>query len=172
VKRLPTLYSVCGTQLKLNPQFNPRVEVETETRKGREHKIRDITEGKCRHYYFGCFSIKFLSRVAITICSGCHYLLTEIEWSVSQNNCDDICLPLCLLFLLLGGNRETFVTRAAYWLGILPSLLGRVRKPVMIVPCRLSLSLLTTADRCPPPPLSSSELKFTKFTKACNYEVH
>ena len=39
--------------------------------------------------------------VAVTICSGRHYLLTEIEWRISQNNNDDICLPLCLLFLIM-----------------------------------------------------------------------
>jgi len=38
--------------------------------------------------------------LAVTICSGRHYLLTEIEWRISQNNHDDICLPLCLIFLM------------------------------------------------------------------------
>jgi len=78
-----------------------------------------MREGKCPHYFFGCFSIEFLSQVAITICSGrhvlfwplgfvlavtiCsghHYLLTEIEWRISQNNNDDICLPICLFFII------------------------------------------------------------------------
>jgi len=61
-----------------------------------------MTEGKCRHYYFGCFLIQFLSGVVVTICSGRHYLFTEIEWGISQNNNDDICLPFCLLFLIWG----------------------------------------------------------------------
>jgi len=45
---------------------------------------KSIREGKCRHYFFGCFSIQFVSQVAVTICSGRHYLLTEIEWRISQ----------------------------------------------------------------------------------------
>jgi len=38
--------------------------------------------------------------VAVTICSGRHYLLTELEWRISQNNNDNICPPYCLLFLI------------------------------------------------------------------------
>jgi len=41
-----------------------------------------------------------LSQVAVTICSGRHYLLTEIEWRISQITNDDICLTLCLLFII------------------------------------------------------------------------
>jgi len=37
-------------------------------------EIRDIAEGKCCHYYFGCFLIQFLSGVAVTICSCRHYM--------------------------------------------------------------------------------------------------
>jgi len=38
--------------------------------------------------------------LAVTTCSGRHYLLTKIEWRNSQNNNDNICLLLCLLFLI------------------------------------------------------------------------
>jgi len=106
-------------------------------------EIRDIMEGKCGHYYFGFFFIQFLSGMAVTVCSGRHYLfwpslfvlavticsghhclfwtslfvlaitvcsgrhylfwpslfLTQIEWRISKNDNDDICLPLCPLFL-------------------------------------------------------------------------
>jgi len=37
---------------------------------------------------------------SISVRGGRHYLLTEIEWRISQNNNDDICLPLCHLFLI------------------------------------------------------------------------
>jgi len=57
------------------------------------HSI-SVTGG--RHYLF--WPSPFV--LAVTICSGRHYLLTEIEWRISQNNNDDICLTLCLLFLI------------------------------------------------------------------------
>ncbi len=67
MKGVPTLYSLCGTQLELNPQFNPRVLEREESEHGKmiawtqvprlnvlelfEHrKIRLIeSNAKCRH---------------------------------------------------------------------------------------------------------------------------
>jgi len=49
-----------------------------------------------RHYLFW----PPLFVLAISICFGRHYLLTDIEWRISQNNNDNICLLLCLLFLI------------------------------------------------------------------------
>ena len=86
-------------------------------------EIRDIREGICSHYYFGCFSIQFLSGVAVTICSGHHYLfwpslfvlavticLQKLNGESAQMNNDNICLPLSPLFLICfsKGGHENF----------------------------------------------------------------
>ena len=63
--------------------------------RNKRHKGRQMSS-----LFFWLFLHSILSGVVVTICSGHRFLLTEIEWRISQNNNDNICLLLCLLFLI------------------------------------------------------------------------
>jgi len=45
-------------------------------------EIRDVTEGKCRHYYFGCSSIQFLTG------GGRHYLFWLSLFVLAFTTCE------------------------------------------------------------------------------------